>query len=102
MKNIKDCHLQVDVRVPDADLHGQHLRRGVVLQKMGQVAQRGHEEAGLVAVQAQLQEAVALGQRGVSGGAGSALQAGRHRGAVGTPSGSAAVLIGWEDRDIGG
>lgn len=82
------------MRVPDADLHWQHLRRGVVLQKVGQVAQRGHEEASLVAVQAQLQEAVALGQWGVNGGTRSALQAGRHRRPMGAPSGSRGALIG--------
>lgn len=66
------------MRVPDADLHGQHLRRRVVLQEVGQVAQRGHQEVGPVAVETQLQEAVALGQRGVSGGARPALQASPH------------------------
>jgi len=76
------AHLEVDVRVPDADLHGQHLRRRVVLQEVGQVAQRGHQEARPVAVETQLQEAVALGQWGVSGGAGAALQAGSHLRAV--------------------
>lgn len=53
----------------------------------------------MVAVQAQLQEAVALGQRGVSGSAGSTLQAGCHRRAVEAPSGSSAAVVGWEDRE---
>lgn len=73
-----DPHLQVHVCVLDADLHGQHLRRRVVLQEVSQVPQRGHQEARLVAVEPQLQEAVALGQRGVGGGAGAALQARTH------------------------
>lgn len=64
--------------VPDADLHGQHLRRRVVLQEVGQVAQCGHQEARLVSVETQLQEAVALCQRGVGGSAGPALQASPH------------------------
>ena len=64
--------------VSDADLHGQHLRRGVVLQEVGQVTHRGHQEAGSVSVETQLQEAVALSQRGVSRGAGPALQASPH------------------------
>lgn len=62
------------MRVPDADLHGQHLRSGVVLHKVSQVSQSGHYEVGLVAVELQLQEAVAFGQRGVGCGAGPALQ----------------------------
>lgn len=64
--------------VPDADLHGQHLRRGVILQEVGQVTHRGHQEAGSVSVETQLQETVALGQRGVSRGAGPALKASPH------------------------
>lgn len=77
------------MRVPNADLHGQHLRRGVILQEVGQVPQRCCQEARLIAVELQPQEAVALGQLGVSGGAGPTLQEGTHLGAVG-----AAVLAG--------
>lgn len=80
------------MRVPDADLHGQHLRRRVVLQKVGQVTQRGHQEAGLVPVETQLQEAIALGQRRVGGGAGPALQASLHLRAVEAPEGRGADL----------
>lgn len=78
--------------VPDADLHGQHLRRRVVLQEVSQVSQRGHQEAGLVSVETQLQEAVALGQRGVSGGAGPALQASTHLWTVEAAAGRRADL----------
>lgn len=69
--------------VPNADLHGQHLRRRVVLQEVGQVSQRGHQEARLVTMELQPQEAVALGQLGMSGSAGPALQERAHLGAVG-------------------
>lgn len=78
-----DSHLQIDVGVPDADLHGQHLRCRVVLQEVGQVSQCGHPEAGLVTTELQPQEAVALGQWGVSGSAGPALQEPTHLGAAG-------------------
>lgn len=71
------------MRVPHADLHGQHLRRGVILQEVGQVSQRCRQEARPVTVELQPQEAVAPGQLGVSGGAGPALQEGAHLGAVG-------------------
>lgn len=75
------------MRVPDADLHGQHLRGGVVLQEEGEIAQRGHQEAGLVSMETQLQEAVAFSQRGASGGAGPALQASPHLRVVEAPGG---------------
>ena len=61
-QNNRDSHLQVYVCVPDANLHGQHLWRRIVLQEVGQVVQRGHQEAGLVSMESQLQEAIALGQ----------------------------------------
>lgn len=71
------------MRVPNADLHGQHPRRRVILQEVGQVSQRCHQEARPVSVELQPQEAVALGQLRVSGGTGPALQEGTHLGAVG-------------------
>lgn len=82
------------MRVPDADLHGQHLRRRVVLQEGGQVAQRGHHEARLVSVETQLQEAIALGQRGVGGSAGPTLQAGPHCRAAAAPRAGRADVTG--------
>lgn len=87
MINKAKSHLQVDVCVPDADLHGQHLGGRVVLQEVGHVTQRGHQEVSLVSVETQLQEAIALGQRGVSGGAGPALQASPHFRTVEGPGG---------------
>ena len=101
-ENIVDPHLQVHMRVPDADLHGQHLRRRVVLQKEGQVTQRGHQKAGLVSVETQLQEAVAFSKRGVGGGAGPALQASPHLRAMGAPKGCGAdVCTGCRGRHRG-
>lgn len=89
--------------VPDADLHGQDLRRRVVLQEVGQVLQRGHQEARPVSVETQLQEAVAFGQRGVGRSAGPALQPSPHLRTVGALDGRGAdVATSCEGGDGGG
>lgn len=84
--------------VPDADLHGQHLWGRVVLQEMGQVTHRGHQEARPVSAETQPQEAVALSQRGVSGGAGPALQESTHLWAAEAPGRGRAGLWGCDRR----
>lgn len=83
--------------VPNADLHGQHLRGRVVLQEVGQVSQRGHQEARLVTMELQPQEAVALGQWRVSSSAGPALQKCTYLGAVGTIGQAGAGLTACEE-----
>lgn len=83
--------------VPNTDLHGQHLRCCVVLHEVGQVSQRGHQEARLVTVELQPQEAVALGQWGVSSSTGPALQERTHLRAVGAISQAGAGLTACEE-----
>lgn len=78
--------------VPDADLHGKDLRRGVILQELGQVAQRGHQEVCMVSMETQLQEAVSLRQRRVGSGAGPVLQPSPHLRTVQPPDGCRADL----------
>lgn len=86
------------MRVPDADLHGQHLWRRIVLQEVGQVPQCGHQEACLVTVEMQLKEAVAFGQRRVSSGAGPTLQASLHLRIVTAPDRGSTAVTSCEQR----
>lgn len=84
--------------VPNADLHGQHLRCRVILQEVGQVSQRGHQEARLVAMELQPQKAVPLSQWGVSSSAGPTLQERTHLRAVGAVGQAGVGLTACEEQ----
>lgn len=71
-------HLQGDFGIHHLYLHGNHLRDDFILEEGSQAGEAGHAELCGEAVEQHPEEAVALGQRRVSGRARTRLQAQAH------------------------